>query len=87
MPLLHIYALDTTLSFIYALQLVHNQLILHAEMFTCDKYLHAASVHITVNTFFWNLAAYQFDQDLFFHHLQKYGTLDLDFHYIHNVWH
>lgn len=41
--------------------------------------MYVASVHITVNLFLWNWAAYQFDKHLFFHPLQKY---DLDFHYI-----
>ena len=36
--LLHFYAIHTTPPFNYALQL-NNQLIIHAEMFTCDKCL------------------------------------------------
>ena len=37
-----------------ALQLVHNQLIIHAEMFTREKRLLPVCTLTSVNTFLWN---------------------------------
>jgi len=49
----------------------HNQLIVHAEMFTCDKCKLPVCTSLSTHSLGAEQLAYHFDQDLFFHPQQR----------------